>query len=175
MTTSEPRDTPGHSPHELWIPLLIALFHLLTAAGYGWFRDELYYLASTEHLAWGYVDHPPASIALLALVRAIFGDSILVVRAIPALATGAAVFLVGSTARRLGAGSPGVMVAQLAMGLAPVGLSLATIYSMNALDVLAWAAAIRLLTGLLDGDPPRNDSERDLVRRVRESNGFATV
>lgn len=32
------------------------LIHLLTAARYGIFRDEMYYLACAQHLAWGYVD-----------------------------------------------------------------------------------------------------------------------
>ncbi len=27
--------------------------------GYGYFRDELYYLICGRHLAWGYVDHGP--------------------------------------------------------------------------------------------------------------------
>ncbi|PZR70526.1 MAG: hypothetical protein DLM73_17605, partial [Chthoniobacterales bacterium] len=35
------------------------LFHLLTAGRYGIFRDELYYLACSEHLDAGYVDQPP--------------------------------------------------------------------------------------------------------------------
>ena len=33
--------------------------HLATAAVYGFFIDELYFLACGEHLAWGYVDFPP--------------------------------------------------------------------------------------------------------------------
>ena len=41
--------------------------HLVAIEQYGYFRDELYYLASTDHLDWGYVDHPPLSIALLAV------------------------------------------------------------------------------------------------------------
>ena len=48
------------------LPLLI---HGLVNAlgGYGYFRDELYYLACSKHLAAGYVDHPPFSIFVLAL------------------------------------------------------------------------------------------------------------
>lgn len=46
------------------------LLWLFTSGRYGYFRDEFYYFACAEHLAWGYVDHPPLSIALLALVRA---------------------------------------------------------------------------------------------------------
>ena len=35
------------------------LLHLLTANRYGIFRDELYYIACSRHLDWGYVDMPP--------------------------------------------------------------------------------------------------------------------
>ncbi|HSQ61528.1 MAG TPA: hypothetical protein VLT84_14085, partial [Acidobacteriota bacterium] len=52
---------------------------------YGYFRDELYYLACARHPAWGYPDQPPFSIAVLALVRALFGESLPVVRAVPML------------------------------------------------------------------------------------------
>jgi hypothetical protein len=40
-----------------FVPLVLAAatlgFHLLTTTGYGYFRDELYYLANGEHLAFG--------------------------------------------------------------------------------------------------------------------------
>ena len=75
------------------IPVAIAAFHLLTASGYGIFRDELYYLACASHLDWGYVDHPPLSILLLALFRAVFGASLHAVRLAPALAAAATALL----------------------------------------------------------------------------------
>jgi hypothetical protein len=56
------------------------LFHLLIAGRYGIFRDELYYLACSEHLAWGYVDQPPL-IALVAwFTKHVFGSSLLALR-----------------------------------------------------------------------------------------------
>jgi hypothetical protein len=47
------------------LPLGVLVFFAATAAGYGVFRDELYYFACARHLDWGYVDHPPG-VALLA-------------------------------------------------------------------------------------------------------------
>ena len=117
---------------------------------YGWFRDELYYLASTEHLGWGYVDHPPLSIALLALVRAVLGDSLLAVRLVPAVAGAATVFVAGVIARQLGGGRFAQGLAALCALAAPVFLALAHYYSMNALDLVTWAAAASLLLAALD-------------------------
>ena len=63
---------------------------LLALRPYGYFRDELYYLACSDHLAWGYVDHPPLSIAVLRIWRGMFGDSLVAIRLFPALAEAAA-------------------------------------------------------------------------------------
>ena len=35
------------------------LIHLLTSHGYGYFRDELYFLDCARNFDWGYVDHAP--------------------------------------------------------------------------------------------------------------------
>ena len=58
------------------LALITLVLHLVFASSYGYFRDELYYLACTEHLDFGYVDHPPLSIAVLWLTRAALGDSL---------------------------------------------------------------------------------------------------
>src|SRR5262249_55408776 len=80
------------------LPLVVLAFHAATVAGYGVFRDELYYFACGRHLDWGYVDHPPMIALLAALVRVVLGESWLAGRMLAALAAAGTVLLVGDTA-----------------------------------------------------------------------------
>lgn len=130
---------------------LALLVHLPVLARYGWFRDELYYVACTRHLAWGYVDHPPLSIALLALWRLLFGDGLAVMRLAPALAHALTVLVVGRLARELGGGRFAQALACLAAALAPGLLGTAGIYSMNAFDLLLWTLALWAFVRALGG------------------------
>lgn len=146
-------DWPGPGPQLpglLWGFALAKLaLHALAINHYGWFRDELYYVASTWHLAWGYVEHPPLSIALLALVRHTLGDSLIAVRVVPALAGVATVVLTGLIARQLGGGRFAQGLACLGALLSPVFLALDHYYSMNALDLLLWTVAVWMLLRIL--------------------------
>src|SRR5882724_12079986 len=90
-------------------PVLIAVFsmaallvHLLTNGRYGYFRDELYYIACGRHLAFGYVDQPPLSVLLLRLSQLLLGNSLFAIRLLPALAGAATVALSGIIAREMG-------------------------------------------------------------------------
>lgn len=121
---------------------------------YGYFRDELYYLASTEHLDWGYVEHPPLSIAILALVRALFGDSLPALRMLPALTGAAIVFLTGRLACQLGGGRFAQGLAALAVVLSPMFLGTAHYYSMNVFDQAFWVIAASVLLLALDQGRP---------------------
>src|SRR5216117_4250950 len=78
---------------------LALLVHLLTNGRYGYFRDELYYIACGQHLAFGYVDQPPLSILLIRLSRTLFGDSLFAIRFFPAVAGAGIVVLTGAIAR----------------------------------------------------------------------------
>lgn len=127
---------------------------LLVSGRYGYFRDELYYIACSDRLAWGYVDQPPLSIALLALNRVMFGDSLLALRWIPALAGAAVAVLTGAIARKLGAGRFGQILAALATAVSPMLLSTGRYYSMNSLDLLLWTIAVLLLVVILREDRP---------------------
>ncbi|MCP3959692.1 MAG: glycosyltransferase family 39 protein [bacterium] len=129
--------------------------HLFTLRGYGYFRDELYYLACSDHLAWGYVDQPPLSISLLRASRAVLGDSVWAIRILPALAGAAMVFLVGWMARELGGGRFAQALAMCGAIVAPVYLALDHFYSMNSLELLFWALAAAILIRILNGGDDR--------------------
>src|ERR1700754_4160588 len=95
------RDSSG-SRIVLAIALGNLLFHLLIANRYGIFRDELYYLACSEHLDAGYVDQPPLIAFIAWIARHVFGESLLGLRFLPALAGAVTVWLTGKLARELG-------------------------------------------------------------------------
>jgi len=137
------------------LPLATLALMLITAPGYGIFRDELYYLSCSRRLAFGYVDHPPLVALLAALVRAVAGESLVALRALPAAAFAATVLLAGDTARALGGGRWARLLAQLLTATAPVFLALGSIFSMNAFDLLVWAGLCRLAVALLAGGSPR--------------------
>ena len=131
------------------------LFHLLTAGRYGIFRDELYYLACGEHLDWGYVDQPPL-IALVAwLARHAFGDWLVGLRLIPALAGAATIWLTGKVARELGGGAFAQIVAALGVLCVPIYLILHHWLTMNAFEPLIWVACIWCVARAINRDEAR--------------------
>ncbi len=150
----------GALPPAAWDLLFLAAalkvaVHLPAMTQYGWFRDELYYLASTDHLDFGYVDHPPLSIALLAVVRALLGESLIAVRLVPLLCGVAVVLVCGLLARRMGGGRAAQGLAALGAVVSPMYLGVHHFYSMNALDHVVWGAAALLLARMLRDEGAR--------------------
>jgi 4-amino-4-deoxy-L-arabinose transferase-like glycosyltransferase len=141
------------------IVLVVALaklvLHLATAAVYGLFIDELYFLACGEHLAWGYVDFPPLTALQAWLTRALFGDSPYSIRLFPALAGAAVVVVTGAMARRLGGGRFAQALAAVCILVAPVYLAFSTYLSMNPVDVLVWAAGALVVVHMIQSGDTR--------------------
>lgn len=122
---------------------------------YGFFRDELYYMACGEHLAWGYIDQPPL-IALIAwFARHAFGDSLFAVRLLPAVAGAAVVFLTGWIARELGGGRFAQFLAALSMLFAPAYLAFDSFLSMNAFEPLFWVLCAWIAIRIVKGGSPK--------------------
>ncbi len=109
--------------------------------GYGFFVDELYFLACSEHLAWGFVDMPPLFPAITALIRALFGDSLLAIRLLPALSGAALVMMTGLMARDLGGRRFAQGIAALAVLTAPLWMLMNSIHTMNTLAQIFWTGA----------------------------------
>jgi hypothetical protein len=92
------------------------LAFLLTNGRYGMFRDEFYYLACADHLAWGYVDQPVANSVLAGMI-----------------------------ARELGGQRGAQILAAVCTALAPLYLALGGFFSMNPFDVLVWTLSAWLI------------------------------
>src|ERR1700676_841585 len=114
------------------------LLHLYFNNQYGYFRDEFDYMACGDHLAWGYVDHPPLVPFLIKLSRLLLGDSLRSIRFIPALATSAAVILTALIARELGGGRFALLLSAVAFLVAPSYLSDGSLLTTNCLEPLLW-------------------------------------
>ena len=125
------------------------LVHLLTNGRYGYFRDELYYIACGRHLAFGYVDQPPLSILLLRLSQLFVGDSLFAIRLLPALAGAAIVALTGMIAREIGGRGWAIALACAATLSALFYLAVGNFFSMNAFEPLFWMGSVYLLVRII--------------------------
>jgi hypothetical protein len=116
------------------------LLHLATAANYGYFRDELYFIATSEHLDWGYVDVAPMVAWLTRVMRILLGDSLLAIHVLPAMAGAATVILTGLLVRELGGRRFATALACLAVLLAPLYLVGDSLLGPGAPERVLWTA-----------------------------------
>ena len=121
---------------------------------YGFFRDELYFIACGRHPAFGYVDQPPLVPALAAISQA-WGPSLVLLRALAALFAGASLYVTCLLARELGAGAFGQALAALAAFLSPVLMSFGMKLSTDTPGLVLWPLAALLVLRLARGADPR--------------------
>src|SRR5713226_3608418 len=131
------------------------LLQMATNGRYGYFRDELYYIATSDHLAWGYVDFAPLASLLLRVSRSVLGDSLHAIRLLPALAQGAEIVLTGLITRELGGKRFAVFLACVSVLMAPVILNNATRLSMNPFEPLFWMGCVYFLLRAINADQPK--------------------
>lgn len=128
---------------------------MLIAANYGYFRDELYYIADGRHLQLGYVDQPLLMGWLAALLRFTVGDSLVAIHVIPALACALIIVVTGLMAHELGGGRVAQLVAGIAAMFTIDFMATGSLFSMDVLDQLWWALASLILVRLLRREAPR--------------------
>jgi len=144
--------------------------------GYGYFRDELYYIICGRHLAWGYVDHGPGVAIQANLALALFGKSLAGIRMLSAAGGAARVFLTGILAWSLGGRRPAQGLAMICVLIAPQYLGTDSYLSMNSFESLFWMTCllalipreIRTIRSPASGGTPRQaiaavEGEREAV------------
>ncbi len=150
--------TPQKDPVVLLLGALAILGQLLVAwiavhQGYGFHRDELYYMTGGLRLDFGYVDHPPLVPWLAGLSHKVFGPSVVGLRLWPALVAGLLVVLTAILANRLGASQRGHRIAALATASCLIFVITQGMFQVNPFDQVIWLLAIILLTAVLDAEP----------------------
>ena len=138
-------------------PLVIALIllHLMTSTRYGYFRDALYYLACSEHLDLGYVDHPPLIVLIGWVTRYTLGTSLPALIFWPALAGAGRILLSAALARALGAQHFGVTFAAIVTSLVPVWFVIDHQFAMNAFEPLFWLGCALVLVRMIQTENPK--------------------
>ncbi|MGI8613973.1 MAG: glycosyltransferase family 39 protein [Nocardioidaceae bacterium] len=166
MASSSDLRPPTAAAHRLdradpaWRPLAAlaaAVTALLVAVsgGYGYHRDELYFLACGRHLAWGYPDQPPLVPLLARVMSTVWPDSLVALRLPSALATGAVLVLTGLLARELGADAAGQLLAAGCLAVSALLLAVGHLLSTATIDLLVWTALSWLVVRILRGGDER--------------------
>ena len=132
----------------------IALF-VVAGANYGYFRDELYFLACADHLAWGYPHHAPLSIFLAWFSRAIFGESLYAIHLFPAFAGALKIIFTGLLVREFNGRHIAMLLACLTVLVAPVYLGIDLLLSMNVYEPIFWMGCVLSYVWVIRREDPR--------------------
>ena len=142
----------------LTIPLGAAafafIFHAVCNPHYGFFRDELYFIICGRHPDWGYVDQPPVA-PLLSAATQVFGNSLFLLRLVPALFSAASVYVTCTLALELGGGAFAQVLAAIAALFAPVLMSFGMKVSPDTIGLWTWPLAALFVVRMAKGECPR--------------------
>src|SRR4051794_27230247 len=146
-------------PAVAWRPLVpigaaVAAVLLAFAGGYGYHRDELYFLRAGREPALGYADQPPLTPLIARAMDTLAPGSLVALRVPSALAAAAVVLLTGLTAREFAGGRAAQLLAAACAAVSAIVLALGHLLSTSTMDLLAWTALSWLVVrALRDGGP----------------------
>ena len=119
--------------------------------GFGFHRDELYYLICSQRLAWGYVDQAPLVALQAWLALHLFGDSLAGIRLLSAAAGAGRVLLTGVLCWQSGGRRGAQFLAMLCVLMAPQYLGLDSFLSMNSFESLFWIGLVVVIVAMQKG------------------------
>jgi hypothetical protein len=140
----------------VYVALGRLVLHLLTDGGYGIARDELYYIACGDHLAWGFVDHPPLTPFIAKIVTTVGGTSLHAIRLLPAVVAACTTFVAGLIAREMGGKRFAQVMTAVAVSIGYSALLFGTLLTTNVFDNFFWAVALYLSVVILRRAEPRH-------------------
>lgn len=118
---------------------------LLTSGRYGYFADELYFVAAGHELSWGYADQTPL-VPLIALVMDELVPGSLVALRLPAIiAIGSGVLLTAGIARELGGDRRAQTIAAGAWAVSSNFAGMGHMLATASIDPVLWTAILWLL------------------------------
>ena len=131
------------------------LVHVLFGNNYGYFRDELYVMAMSQHPAFGYVDVPPLVPWITLIPRFLTGNALWAIHVLSALVCAGTIILTGLMARLLGGTRWVQGLAALGSATALVLLAGGSQYGYDVFDQFWWALAATVLIVLLRDERPQ--------------------
>jgi hypothetical protein len=139
----------------LFMAIGAVVFHVILNGQYGFHRDELDFIMSARQLDWGYVSYPPITPFFTRLGLVLFGESLRVLRVLPAIAQGLIMILAGLMARDMGGKRNAQILTALAVFIAPVSLMGGTVIMYFAFDYLWWVLVAFFTVRLLATEDAR--------------------
>ena len=118
--------------------LIKLCIHLLSNSHFGFHRDELLYMAMSEHLDWGYMEVPPFIAGVSWFSYTVLGDSVFAMRILPSIASALIVFLTGLLVLAMNGRTFSIIVACLAMVISPSFLASGYLLQPVVFDQLFW-------------------------------------
>ncbi|GGK92628.1 glycosyltransferase family 39 protein [Nocardia jinanensis] len=141
-TAAPPSDMPADRPFAtgpvLGVAAVAAVVLVLSATRYGYFGDELYFLAAGRRLSFGYADQGPVLPLLAALADTVAPGSLVALRLPAIVVTVVAVVVSALIAREFGGGRPAQVLTAVGYATSPFLLMQAKNLSTNAIDSALW-------------------------------------
>jgi hypothetical protein len=128
--------------------------HLATNGVLGFHIDELYYMASGRHPAFGYVDFPPIVPLLSRLETGLLGVTPWALRVLPAFLGGINVILCGAYVRKLG-GSLHLQALALVIGVTEPFILGTFLFQTVIFDQVAWMLSLYWFLAIVIDRRPR--------------------
>jgi Dolichyl-phosphate-mannose-protein mannosyltransferase len=134
---------------------VLAGLQLIMINRYGPHRDELYFVAAGQHLAWGYPDQPIFAPLLARIATELAQHNLLVLRLPSVIAVVVLVICAVAFARLLGGGRGAQLLTASTVAASVITVTLGHRLSTATFDTLAWTAVLLVVGYALRDDRPQ--------------------